>query len=173
MSAKLENRNSKRLEIERKFLVKSSDWLAGHKGISYKQGYLSTEASRTVRIRLEGEKGKLTIKGKKKGIAGVEFEYNLSKSDAEYLLKSLCKKPIIEKNRYKIKFDGCIWEVDIFRGENKGLKLAEIELQSINQEFKIPDWVGEEVTHDRRFRNANLVTNPFSNWKHKLKSKSS
>jgi CYTH domain-containing protein len=171
MSAKLENRNSKRLEIERKFLVKSSDWLTGHRGTVYKQGYLSTEASRTVRIRLEGEKGKLTIKGKKKGIAGIEFEYSIPKNDAEFLLKSLCKKPIIEKIRYKIKFGGFIWEVDIFSGENKGLKLAEIELQSINQEFKIPDWVGEEVTHDRRFRNANLVSNPFSNWKHKLKSK--
>ena len=75
MRRELFNKNSKRLEIERKFLVKSSDWLGGHKGISYKQGYLSTEASRTVRIRLEGERGKLTIKGKKKGIAGVEFEY--------------------------------------------------------------------------------------------------
>ena len=173
MSGKLKNRNSKRLEIERKFLVKSSDWLTEHKGIAYKQGYLSTEASRTVRIRLEGEKGILTIKGKKKGIAGIEFEYRIPKGDAEYLLKNICRKPIIEKTRYKIKFGGFIWEVDIFNGENKGLKLAEIELQSVNQEFKIPDWVGEEVTHDRRFRNANLVSNPYSNWKHKLKSKSS
>jgi CYTH domain-containing protein len=172
MQRKLINKNSKRLEIERKFLVKSSDWLIGHKGVVYKQGYLSTEASRTVRIRLEGEKGKLTIKGKKKGIAGIEFEYSIPKGDAEYLLKNICRKPIIEKIRYKIKFGGFIWEVDIFDGENKGLKLAEIELQSINQEFRTPDWVGEEVTHDRRFRNANLVSNPFSNWKHKLKNKS-
>lgn len=167
---KLINRNSKRIEIERKFLVRSSDWLSGHKGVSYKQGYLSTEAFRTVRVRLEGEKGKLTIKGKKKGIAGVEFEYDIPKSDAEYLLKNICKKPVIEKVRYKIKFGGNIWEVDIFSGENKGLKLAEIELNSVNQEFKIPDWVGKEVTHDRRFRNANLVSNPYSNWKHQLKS---
>lgn len=169
MQKKLINKNSKRIEIERKFLVKSSDWLSGHKGKIYKQGYLSTEAFRTVRVRLEGEKGKLTIKGKKKGIAGVEFEYNLPKSDTEFLLKNICKKPIIEKIRYKIKFGGNIWEVDIFSGDNKGLKLAEIELRSIEQEFNIPDWVGKEVTHDRRFRNANLVSNPYSNWKHQLK----
>lgn len=159
---------TKRFEIERKFLVKSSDWLAEQKGTIYKQGYLSTQASRTARVRLEGHRGKLTIKGKKKGIAGIEFEYNISASDAEYLLKYICKKPIIEKIRYKIPFKNMIWEVDIFDGENKGLKIAEVELQSVNQEVKIPDWVGKEVTHDRRFRNANLVSNPYSNWKHKI-----
>lgn len=165
---KAKTRPTRRFEIERKFLVNSSDWLAGHKGTAYKQGYLSTQASRTVRIRIEGNKGKLTIKGKKKGIAGIEFEYDISLSDAEYLLKYICKKPIIEKTRYKVPFKNVIWEVDIFNGANKGLKIAEVELQSVNQEIKIPDWVGEEVTHDSRFRNANLISNPFSNWKHKF-----
>lgn len=166
----LQNINSKRLEIERKFLVKSSDCLIGHKGTAYRQGYLSTETSRTVRVRLEGVKGKLTIKRKKKGIAGIEFEYNIPKSDAEFLLKYICKKPIIEKIRYKIKFEGLVWEVDIFSGENKGLKLVEVELSSHHQQIKIPNWVGAEVTNDRRFRNANLVSHPFSKWKNELRT---
>lgn len=160
---------TKRFEIERKFLVKSIDWLNNHRGTVFKQGYLSVQASRTVRVRLEGDKGKLTIKGKKKGIAGIEFEYDIPKADAEYLLKYICKKPIIEKIRHKVKFAGFTWEVDIFTGENSGLKIAEIELPNVNQTFKIPDWVGKEVTHDSRFRNANLVSNPFVKWKHKLK----
>lgn len=161
---------SKRIEIERKFLVKNNLWKKGARGINFQQGYLSTESFRTVRVRLEGKAGKLTIKGKKIGIAGDEFEYDIPISDAKYLLDNICIQPIIYKKRFRIPFEKLIWEVDIFEGENKGLILAEIELKSINQKIKLPDWIGKDVTHDRRFRNANLVKNPFSRWKHELLS---
>jgi len=168
MPGKLKNRNSKRLEIERKFLVKNNGWQKEVKGVKYQQGYLSTDSSRTVRVRLEGKLGKLTIKGKKTGIAGDEFEYDIPANDAKYLLVHLCKKPTINKTRYRVPFENLIWEVDVFEGENKGLVIAEVELKSADQKFKPPSWIGKEVTQDRRFRNANLVANPFSKWKNKL-----
>ena len=168
MSSKLKNRNSKRLEIERKFLVKNNGWQKGVKGIIYQQGYLSTDSSRTVRVRLEGKLGKLTIKGKKTGIAGDEFEYDIPVNDAKYLLDHLCKKPTIKKTRYRVPFENLIWDVDVFKGENKGLVIAEVELKYADQKFKTPSWIGIEVTQDRRFRNANLIANPFSKWKDKL-----
>ena len=168
MTNKIKNRNSKRLEIERKFLVTNNGWRKEAKGVIYHQGYLSTDSSRTVRVRLEGKLGKLTIKGKKIGIAGDEFEYDIPANDAKYLLDNLCKKPTIKKTRYKIPFEGLIWEVDVFEDENKGLVIAEVELKSADQKFIIPSWIGKEVTQDRRFRNANLVANPFSKWKDKL-----
>lgn len=169
MSIRLKTKKSKRIEIERKFLVKNKHWQLGTKGVEYHQGYLSTNSFRTVRVRLEGKQGKLTIKGKKIGIAGDEFEYDIPSDDAKYLLENLCKKNTIKKIRYRILYDNLIWEVDVFRGENKGLVLAEVELKKVNQKFNIPSWIGKEVTHDRRFRNANLVANPFSRWKNKLK----
>lgn len=168
MPAKLKNRNSKRLEIERKFLVKNNGWQKGVKGVKYQQGYLSTDSARTVRVRLEGKLGKLTIKGKKIGIAGDEFEYDIPANDAKYLLDNICEKPTIKKTRYRVPFENLIWEVDVFEGENKGLVIAEVELNRPDQKFKIPSWIGKEVTQDRRFRNANLVANPFSMWKDKL-----
>jgi adenylate cyclase len=161
--------NSRRLEIERKFLVKNKNWQRNTKGTDYRQGYLSTDPSRTVRVRLEGKIGKITIKGKKVGIAGDEFEYDIPIKEAKYLLDKLCKKPTIKKKRYKIPFAGLVWEVDVFEGKNKGLVIAEVELKSADQIIKLPDWVGKEVTRDRRFRNANLVKNPFSKWKYELK----
>lgn len=162
------NRNSNRIEIERKFLVKNNDWQHGSHGVVYQQGYLSTESPRTVRIRLEGKVGKLAIKGKKKGISGDEFEYDIPAKDAKYMLRNLCKQPIILKKRYKIHYKGMIWEVDVFEGENKGLVIAEVELSSPDQKIKIPKWIGKEVTRDRRFRNSNLITHPFSMWKNEL-----
>jgi adenylate cyclase len=170
MSDRLKNGKSKRLEIERKFLVKNNAWRKGAKGVLYQQGYLSTDPSRTVRIRLEGTVGKLTIKGKKVGLAGDEFEYDIPWNDSTYLLKKICKQPIIKKKRYKISYEGAIWEVDVFEGENKGLILAEVELDSASQKIRIPEWIGKEVTGDRRFRNANLVTHPYSKWKHEINS---
>jgi len=170
MSLKLKNRNSEGTEIERKFLVKNFDWKRKSNGVVYQQGYLSNDSSRTVRIRLEGKVGKLTIKGRKTGLSGDEFEYDLPVKDAKYLLRNLCKQPTILKKRYKVHFNGLVWEVDVFEGENKGLIIAEVELNSADQKIKIPKWVGKEVTRDRRFRNANLVTHPYPNWRHELKN---
>ncbi len=157
--------SKKNKEIEFKFLVASNKWRKNAKGITYRQGYLSTDPGRVVRVRLEGEIGKLTIKGKRKGPEADEFEYGIPKPDAEYLLEHLCLKPLIEKTRYKIEFDGNIWEVDEFHGVNKGLILAEIEVESKDQKFRKPVWIGEDVTKDPGYRNANLVANPYSKWK--------
>src|SRR5688500_10113732 len=150
-------------EIERKFLIKGNDW-PREKGKKYRQGYLSLDKERTVRVRLAGDKGYLTIKGKNAGASRSEFEYEIPKEEAETLLDQLCLKPLIEKTRYKIDQDGLTWEIDEFSGENKGLILAEIELEREDQPFDKPAWLGQEVTDDPRYYNANLVQHPFSEW---------
>jgi len=151
-------------EIERKFLVTSNDWKENNKGVLYRQGYLSIDPERTVRVRLESEYGKITIKGKKENGAGDEYEYDIPRNEAVYLIEHLCIKPSIEKMRCKINYRGNIWIVDEFLGENLGLILAEIELGSVNQQFDKPEWIGEDVTEDPKYKNANLVKNPFSKW---------
>jgi adenylate cyclase len=156
--------NRKNQEIEYKFLVKSGNWKMNSTGIYLKQGYLTTDSKRTVRVRMEGEISKLTIKGEKTGPSGKEFEYEIPNEDAFYILENLCIKPIIEKKRYKIIYDGFTWDVDEFLAENKGLVVAEIELESEDQTFNKPDWVGDNVTNDPKYKNANLVKNPFKNW---------
>jgi len=150
-------------EIERKFLITGDEWRKQAVGISYKQGYLSTEKERTVRVRTNGSKGFLTIKGLTVGATRQEFEYEIPLSEALEIL-DLCEKPIIEKKRYKINFGGFTWEIDEFFGENEGLLLAEVELNSENQKFEKPAWIGKEVTNDHRFYNASLVKNPFTKW---------
>jgi CYTH domain-containing protein len=149
-------------EIERKFLVKDDTW-RNAKGIKFRQGYLSSVKERTVRIRTREDKGYLTIKGIAVGATRMEFEYEIPREDADILL-DLCEQPLIEKNRYTIEQGGFIWEVDEFFGENLGLIVAEIELQSEDQEFPRPVWVGEEVTEDPRYFNSNLIKNPYTAW---------
>ncbi|MFZ0456179.1 MAG: CYTH domain-containing protein [Ignavibacteriaceae bacterium] len=157
--------NHNNQEIEYKFIVISDEWKIISKSVYYKQGYLSIDNKRTVRVRLEGEISKLTIKGEKSGPSGKEFEYEIPFDHAVYILENLCFKPLIEKKRYKVNHDGFIWDVDEFLGENEGLVIAEIELDRINQDFTKPVWVGENVTGDPKYKNANLVRNPFKNWK--------
>ena len=154
----------KNLEIEYKYLVISDEWKKEVEGVLYKQGYLLVEKIKTVRVRLEGETAKVTIKGEKIGPSGKEFEYDIPFNDAVYILENLCIKPLIEKKRYKIKYEGFIWDVDEFFGENEGLVLAEIELESIDQKFSKPGWAGENVTDDPKYKNSNLVKNPYKNW---------
>mgnify|MGYP000674043178 FL=1 len=149
-------------EIERKFKVKEGDWCK-QKAAKYRQGYLSTVKERTVRVRTVEDKGYLTIKGIAIGASRMEFEYEIPRQDADTLLE-ICEKPLIEKNRYKIKHGGFVWEVDEFFGENQGLIVAEIELESEDQTFSKPDWVGEEVTGDPRYFNSNLIKNPYTTW---------
>jgi CYTH domain-containing protein len=151
-------------EIERKFLVKGDDWRALAAGTRYRQGYLSTVKERTVRVRTIGDKGYLTIKGVTVGATRVEYEYEIPVADANEMLDGLCERPIIEKDRYKIPAGDDTWEVDEFLGVNQGLVVAEIELQSEEQSFARPDWVGGEVTDDPRYFNANLIAHPFSSW---------
>ncbi len=151
-------------EIERKFLVAGDDWRALARGTRYRQGYLSTVKERTVRVRTIDEKGFLTVKGVTVGATRSEFEYEIPAADADEMLNDLCEKPIIEKNRYKIPLGGVTWEVDEFLGVNDGLIVAEVELQSEDQYFPKPDWIGEEVTSDPKYFNANLIARPFSTW---------
>ena len=151
-------------EIERKFLLKNDNWktqFSSRKII--KQGYLSTQKERTVRVRILGEKGFLTIKGETVGMTRLEFEYEIPVQEANELLE-LCKKPLIEKERFIVLIGKLNWEIDIFEGDNKGLNLAEVELEDESQKVEIPDWIGEEVTFDPRYFNSNLVKLPFRLW---------
>jgi adenylate cyclase len=151
-------------EIERKFLVKGNAWKEGVQGIRYRQGYLSSQAERTVRVREAGDKAYLTIKGLSAGASRSEYEYSIPLQDAREMLDTLCEQPLIDKVRYKIPHKGHIWEVDVFAAENSGLVVAEIELQSENETFELPDWVSDEVTHDARYFNSSLSKYPFRNW---------
>ena len=151
-------------EIERKFLVKGDEWRTLATGTVYRQGYLSTKKGCTVRVRLVGDRGYLTIKGSTKGISRAEYEYPIPAEDAQEMLDNLCEPPLIEKTRYKIEFAGLTWEVDEFAGENQGLIIAEVELTDENKTIELPDWIGKEVSDDSRYFNANLVQHPFSQW---------
>ena len=151
-------------EIERKFRVVGDAWRALAEGVVYRQGYLSTVKARTVRVRVVGDNGYLTIKGASVGASRAEYEYPIPVADANAMLDDLCEKPIIEKSRYRIAQGDLAWEVDEFTGENAGLIVAEIELADEAQAFDKPAWIGEEVTGDPRFFNANLVANPYSRW---------
>lgn len=150
-------------EIERKFLVSGDDWREGQ-NTRYVQGYLSREPGRTVRVRRAGEKAYLTIKSEVVGISRREFEYSIPLEDAEAMFK-LCVGPLIEKTRTVVMFAGKKWEVDEFHGDNEGLLVAEIELQSEDEEFVRPPWVGREVSADRRYFNSSLTQHPFKEWK--------
>ncbi|MFM6190293.1 CYTH domain-containing protein [Planktothrix sp.] len=148
-------------EIERKFLVKGDGWRSLGVGEIYRQGYIANNNGRTVRVRVVGEQGYLTIKGSTTGMKRAEFEYKIPVEDAQELLETLCDRPLIEKTRYKILMGDLTWEVDEFWGENQGLILAEVELETEYQNIDIPDWIGEEVTSDPRYYNSNLVKNHF------------
>jgi len=152
------------LEIERKFLVKASLWRPPHAGTRYRQGYLSTDPARSVRVRLAGEQAWLTIKGETVGITRLEYEYPIPATEASEMLDRLCKRPLIEKTRYRVELAGLVWEVDEFEGVNAGLVIAEVELTGENQAIELPGWVGEEVSADPRYCNASLVDRPYCEW---------
>jgi CYTH domain-containing protein len=152
------------VEIERKFLVLGTDWKAGLSGTEYRQGYLTSDPERTVRVRLAGELGYLTIKGASVGASRLEFEYLIPAEDAVQMLERLCRKPLIDKIRYRVPHAGMVWDVDEFFGDNAGLVLAEIELEHEGQAVELPHWVGEEVTGDSRFYNAYLSEHPLASW---------
>jgi len=154
------------IEIERKFLTTTDKF----KSVAFKQtrinqGYLSSVPDRTVRVRIKGEKGFLTIKGasNESGLSRFEWEKEIPIEEAAALLK-LCEKGIIDKTRFEVKVGNHIFEIDEFYGENNGLIIAEIELSSENETFEKPIWIGKEVTEDRRYYNSYLSQNPFANW---------
>jgi adenylate cyclase len=152
------------VEIERKFLLSGDGWKSLGEPVFFKQGYLSSNKERVVRVRIEGDRAVLTIKGANKGATRGEWEYEIPVADAIELLDGLCEQPLIEKFRRRIPFAGNVWEVDEFLGVNAGLVVAEIELQSEDQQFDQPDWIGAEVTDDLRYLNSNLIKQPFSTW---------
>lgn len=152
------------LEIERKFLLANNSWKVEGTGTEFRQGYLSTDPDRNVRVRVKGAQGFLTVKGRAEGITRLEFEYEIPLADAANLLESLCEQPLIEKTRYRVEVAGDLWEIDEFHGDNQGLVVAEIELESEGQEFEKPAWLGEEVSHDTRYLNSNLARRPFTAW---------
>ena len=153
------------VEIERKFLVRGDGWRSQGQPVLLRQGYLSSDPDRIVRVRIEGDAAVMTIKGRSKGATRGEWEYPIPMQDAEAFLEQLCEQPLIEKTRTRVEHEGMVWEVDEFLGENAGLVVVEIELKSEDQTFSWPDWVGEEVTHDERYFNANLIRHPYSRWR--------
>ena len=152
------------VEIERKYLVNSNTWKKEVKdSFELKQGYLSTEPERTVRVRIKRQEAFLTIKGITKGLSRTEHEYPIPVEDAQTLL-TMCTAAPIEKVRHLVEYAGLTWEIDVFSGANLGLVLAEVELGAEDQEFAVPDWVGEEVSDDPRYFNAQLYVEPFTLW---------
>lgn len=153
------------LEIERKFLLVGDSWHSEVVGQPrhLSQGYLFSDPHKSVRIRLAGDDATLTIKGTRQGITRLEFQYPIPPDDAARLL-ALCPGPLIDKTRHIIHHAGMKWEIDIFHGDNNGLRIAEVELESENQALDLPKWVGEEVSLDPKFYNSELARHPYSSW---------
>jgi len=153
-------------EIERKFLVKSDTWKKNTllKKVNIKQGYLAKNKGQQVRVRVEDNKATLTIKGKAKGIARDEFEYEIPRVDGEAMLAGLCSGAIVEKIRHEVPHGAHVWEVDVFEGANRGLVVAEVELADEDESFLRPEWLGEEVSGDARYYNVSLARHPYGDW---------
>ena len=153
------------VEIERKFLLKSDAWKSlSDGGKVYRQGYFTESGPGSVRVRMEGDKARINIKSATLDIRRLEYEYDIPVDEAQEMLSKICIKPLIEKVRHHIEFAGKIWEVDVFAGENQGLIVAEIELDSEDEVIELPDWVGDEVTSDTRYYNVCLVKHPYKDW---------
>ena len=152
-------------EIERKFLVRNDDWREQVLSATHlMQGYLASTSALTLRVRLEDEQGRLTIKGATRGISRSEYEYPIPAEDAQLMLRELAETAIIDKTRHRVHCGAHVWEVDLFAGDNQGLVLAEIELSAEDEAFERPSWLGDEVSDDPRYYNANLARHPVKNW---------
>jgi len=155
------------IEIERKFLLKNDQWKqSADQGCFYKQGYLVGSKQASVRVRIEGDEAFLNIKSATLGIYRKEYEYPVPLDDANELLTDLCEQPLIEKTRYHVQHQEHDWEIDVFTGDNQGLVVAEIELETEESVFEKPDWLGEEVSEDPKYYNVSLVSHPYKDWKH-------
>tara|TARA_B100001250_G_scaffold388006_1_gene385907 strand:- start:335 stop:799 length:465 start_codon:yes stop_codon:yes gene_type:complete len=152
------------IEIERKYLVKSPPLHLAEKRLHIKQGYIVNDQKQVVRIREKGDEYFLTIKGNQIGISRLEYDFPISKKDANELISNFCRDTIIEKTRHYLRFKDHIWEIDEFHKKNQGLVVAEIELNSENENFELPSWVEKEVTSEKKYYNMNLATNPYNNW---------
>ena len=154
------------IEIEHKFLLASDNWreFVSH-SVVYKQGYLSSQATSSIRVRISNQQAWLNIKSATIGTQRSEYEYEIPLSDAHEILDNLCLKPVIEKTRHFVKYENHLWEIDEFEGENAGLIVAEIELNSVDETFAKPEWLGAEVTQDMRYYNNNLARKPYCQWR--------
>jgi CYTH domain-containing protein len=154
------------LEIERKFLVKPGHQENLVHGTLVRQGYLETTGSSTVRVRIKGDKGFLTIKGPSDlgGLVRSEFEYEIPLTDAHTMIDTLCGVRVLEKTRYFVPLGRHTWEVDVFHGLNSGLVMAEVEMSSVDDAVELPEWLDAEVTGDPRYYNSSLVQNPWTAW---------
>lgn len=159
------------IEIERKFVVSPADFssIVASGVRTIKQGYLANSKEKSVRIRVDDNRGYITVKGKTEGISKAEFEYDILVDEAETMLKTMTDGKLIEKKRYICLVDSKVWEVDVFQGNNQGLIIAEIELKSEDEEITIPDWYGTEVSTDPKYINARLIENPYKSWKGRIK----
>ena len=151
-------------EIERKYLVRPGTWVPASAGIHFVQGYLNSQKERVVRVRIEGDQARLTVKGLTTSLTRLEFDYPIPLADATVLLKQLCERPLIDKHRHIETYGDLTWEIDVFHGENEGLVVAEVELASQDAELELPAWVGTEVSSDPRYYNSNLLENPYTTW---------
>ena len=156
-------------EIERKFLLKNQDWKAlAYQQTNFAQGYLNDitdkSSKSSVRVRIQGDKANMNIKSLEIGLSRDEYEYEIPLEDGQKILATLATGPVIEKMRYLVKVSNHTWEIDEFFGENEGLIVAEVELQSEGEEFEIPSWAGREVTEEVRFYNISLSKNPYNSW---------
>ena len=160
-------------EIERKFLLRSDNediWKSiAFKEIHMHQGYLCNNYKSSVRIRIEDQHANINIKSMTVGISRAEYEYSIPVDEATELLNTLCSKPQIKKVRYLVKFANKLWEIDVFEGDNKGLIVAEIELESEDEVFDLPEWIGKEVSAFERYYNMRLTTYPYLQWTDKEK----
>jgi adenylate cyclase len=153
------------IEVERKFLVKNDTWReAAHKSARFRQGYLNHERHCSVRVRISGDEAWLNLKSATVGAERYEFDYPIPIADAHQMLNTLTCKPLIEKTRYFLNMGQHVWEIDVFEGDNAGLIVAEIELETPDESFEIPEWLGEEVTFDPRYYNTSLSTHPYKLW---------
>ena len=152
------------IEIERKFLVKEKPFSIAKRSLKINQGYIINEKSKVIRVREKGDDYFLTIKGNNIGISRLEYDFPISKEDAKELIFHFCKTTLIEKTRHYVEHKGHTWEVDEFHGTNDGLIVAEIELESEDEKFEIPNWIGQEVTQDERYYNMNLAVHPYTSW---------
>ncbi|WP_241087384.1 CYTH domain-containing protein [Candidatus Vondammii sp. HM_W22] len=153
------------IEIERKFLVKNDQWRKSVVSDAVmKQGYVANQTNASVRVRIANGKAHLNIKSSTIGIKRAEFEYEIPLEEAEEILAQIAEQPFIDKTRYKVKCGEHIWELDIFEGANRGLIVAEIELNSEDEAFELPEWVGDEVSGDPKYYNVSLVNHPFNQW---------
>ncbi len=151
-------------EIERKFRVVSDAWREGTRPVLYRQGYLHNEPGHIVRVRVVEQSAYLTVKGRNDGITRLEFDYPVPLADANQMLDAFCGGEILEKYRHHVVYGDRVWEIDEFLGRNRGLIVAELELPDEDAPFVRPAWLGEEVSHDPRYYNNNLLTHPFCQW---------